>query len=462
MGNPRDPRFGYGGQRPVPTNPQAGRGAPARRVPVPPPAQPPRPAPARGSTGVYSIRAGARPGIRAAPARPPYPVRPVRYQPVPPVRYQAVPARHQVGAPPRAVPAAQWQMATPMPYRTPISGPYSPPYGYPGWNPRQPPSRNGNAAVIALVLLIVALLTLLLGLSVVYVSGTTDTGAGRTTEVFGPTGLTSTTSETVTTTTTTAATTTTSAFGTTSSATTPTGTAALQGNPLYANPTSGLIRQACNAVGWPADSASGKRFFDSVTPCLDRAWGTALNAAGLEYREPTVVVPAGTRISNPCGSVDLASENVAAFYCPANETLYMPPQGLQVSRYGNQPAIYLAVFAHEYGHHVQMVSGILSAGNRLERQYGRQSERGLEASRRSELQAQCFSGLFFRSVSDTGGQFTRADYPTVLDDQERGDPPGSLRTHGTFQHSQGWWNTGYQRGQLAPCNTWAASSSDVA
>ena len=187
-----------------------------------------------------------------------------------------------------------------------------------------------------------------------------------------------------------------------------------------------------------------------------------MRAAGLEYRAPTVLVPTGSRISSPCGSTNLETENVAAFYCSSNEALYMPPKGLNVDRYGNQPAIYLAVFAHEYGHHVQLVSGILTAQGRIENLSGRTSEAGLESSRRLELQAQCFSGLFVKSVSDTGGQFTSADYRTVYEDQERGNRPGALRDHGTYAHSQGWWDTGYQSNRLARCNTWAASSGDVA
>jgi predicted metalloprotease len=310
--------------------------------------------------------------------------------------------------------------------------------------------------VVLLLATIVVLVAVILGSAVLYLGTrdtTTDTGiGGEVSPTITPGNSTASTSGT-----TTSTTSTTSAPGAT-----PTGTAALQGNPLFANPNAGLITQACNADGWPSNSTAGKRFFDSITPCLDRAWSAALTGAGISYRAPTVLVPTGTRLSSPCGVTDLSQENVAAFYCPTNETLYMPPQGLQVNRYGNQPVIYLAVFAHEYGHHVQLVTGILDASSRFERQYGRSSTRGLEMSRRTELQAQCFGGMFTRSVSDTGGQFTRADYRTAYEDQERGDPPGESRTHGTNAHAQGWWNTGYQTNRLARCNTWSASSTDVA
>ncbi|WP_156485763.1 neutral zinc metallopeptidase [Tsukamurella pseudospumae] len=473
MGNPYDPR-GRGYPRPgTPAGPP-----PPRRVPVPPPAQAPRPAPAHGLSGQYRISAGVR--RPTVPPRPAGPVRPYApsYGPgaarpgvprpqVAQPAYRPVPQRPVPAAPPRVVPPAQWSM--PAPYRGPAGNGapvgYGRPVGYgaPAWAPVPPVRSGGGPWVAVLVVAIVVLIALLLGVAVLALAGrsTVDTGASPTGAPGGPV----TTSE-ATSTTPAAATRTTSQRGTTGSSvsagSTPTGTAALQGNPLFANANAGLPTQPCTATGWPSDSAAGKRFFDSVAPCLDRAWQSATEGAGLSYRKPTVLVPSGTKLSSPCGTTDLATENVAAFYCPSNETLYMPPSGLEVDRYGNQPVIYLSVFAHEYGHHVQRVTGILAAEVRLERQYGRTSDRGLEVSRRTELQAQCFSGMLVKSVSDTGGQFTSRDYRTAFEDQERGDQPGSDRDHGTSAHAQGWWNTGYQTNRLARCNTWAASSNDVA
>ncbi|WP_220659394.1 MULTISPECIES: neutral zinc metallopeptidase [Tsukamurella] len=453
MGYPQDPSGGRGGQ-----------GQRRPYAPVPPPPRAPRPAPVRGATGQYRVAARPRPTTPPPPAWvPPQQQRPVapQYRPVPAPR-RTVPA-----APPRAVPHQQWSMPAAAPYRMP-AGPRQPVRsGYPqanwqqpawqqaAWAPR-PPAKADNTWLIMLLIAIVVLIALVLAGSVLFLNGRTGTDAGGTT--YPGTSTVETTTTTLGTTTTSAATTSSGGIGTT-----PTGTAALQGNPLYANPSTGLITQPCNAVGWPSDSTAGQRFFDSISPCLDRAWGAAMRAANLTYRAPTVLVPTGQLISSPCGMTNLATENVAAFYCPSNETLYMPPKGLQVDRYGNKPVIYLAVYAHEYGHHVQRVSGIITAQTRIERQNGRTSALGLESSRRLELQAQCFSGLFVKSVSDTGGQFTRADYRTAYEDQERGDRPGDPnRTHGTLAHSQGWWDTGYQSNRLARCNTWSATSNDVA
>lgn len=471
-----------------PRDPNGGRSAPRPYAAVPPPAAP-RPAPVRGATGQYRVAARPRP-VPAPGPRPGRAYRPPSAAPRPQYRPVPAPRRTVPAAPPRAVPHRQWSMPAAAPYPRP-GAPTAGPTGYPrpgapgyprpgapagrpvpmpqpypggpqwqqpygaqsAWAPRPPASSGSSAWLIVVLVAVVVVIALVLAGSVLSIASRTGTESGATEYP-----RTTTTEQTRTTT---ARTTTTTSTAPTSGST-PTGTAALQGNPLFANARTALPGQPCTATGWPSDNSAAERFFASVTPCLERAWRPVVEGAGLDFRAPSLLVPSGSRISSPCGVTDLDTEDVAAFYCSSNETMYMPPKGLYPERYGNQPVIYLAVFAHEYGHHVQLISGIMRAGKLLERQYGRSSDRGLEASRRLELEAQCFSGLFIKSVSDTGGQFTSADYRTVYADQERGDKPGNPRDHGTVAHYQGWWNTGYQSNRVAQCNTWTAASSDVA
>lgn len=75
-----------------------------------------------------------------------------------------------------------------------------------------------------------------------------------------------------------------------------------------------------------------------------------------------------------------------------------------------EPLKYLSVFSHEFGHHVQEVTGILDEANRRERRVGRDSPAGLESSRRTELQAQCFAGMFIDFIVDSRGPYTRSDF----------------------------------------------------
>jgi predicted metalloprotease len=153
---------------------------------------------------------------------------------------------------------------------------------------------------------------------------------------------------------------------------------------------------------------------------------------------------------------------VAAFYCSEDNTLYMPFGGLQTDMYGAHPGVYLAVLAHEYGHHVQAMSGVLGAYGQARYDAGVDSEAGLELSRRLELQAQCFSGMFL-AASYGRGSVDDNILNEARTSQDRGDHnPGMPRDHGTDQHAIAWWEQGAQLNRTFQCNTWLSPPEDVA
>jgi predicted metalloprotease len=126
---------------------------------------------------------------------------------------------------------------------------------------------------------------------------------------------------------------------------------------------------------------------------------------------------------------------VAAFYCSQNETLYMPFEGLQTKEHGNRPGVYLALFAHEYGHHVQALSGMTDVYWDKRYEAGTDSAAGLELSRRFELQAQCFSGMYLGSTVNRGGDVGQPMYRDAWQTQNRGDHGGGPRDHGSDAHA---------------------------
>lgn len=230
---------------------------------------------------------------------------------------------------------------------------------------------------------------------------------------------------------------------------TPTGEQSLSGNPIYQ--AGGMTKQVCAPPGWPSDGPAGQAFYATSKTCLENAWRPLFERVRLEYDAPKVIVPTGASVSSPCGSMD--GKDYAAFYCNANQAIYMPIQTLQE---GAVPLIYLSVFAHEFGHHVQQLTGTLSESWERERAAGINTPAGLELSRRLELQAQCYSGLFVETAVDSGGPFTRADVGPVLD---RYGNTGA-DTHGNAEHRQSWWTRGMQN-QIGLCDTWSASSAEV-
>ncbi|WP_433713071.1 neutral zinc metallopeptidase [Nocardia sp. CA-084685] len=236
--------------------------------------------------------------------------------------------------------------------------------------------------------------------------------------------------------------------------------AKLGDNPLFSDTDNGLINIDCDYPSWAATAAAAQRFFEAAAACLDKKWRPAVQGSNLPFSSPNVRAPARAQDeSSPCTS---SGGNYAAFYCSANHTIYMPLDHIQAEKYGNDVVIYLAVFAHEYGHHVQAISGMTQQMNTERSAAGTRSARGLELSRRMELQAQCFSGMYVgTSVYD--GAFSDAQGARATKDTYgRGDKQGDARDHGTGQNAGDWFTQGYKADRTSQCNTWLASADQVA
>lgn len=232
-------------------------------------------------------------------------------------------------------------------------------------------------------------------------------------------------------------------------------------NPLFVGEF-GAPPVSCTLRRWQTTPAAAAAFFKSALPCLDAAWQPVMQRAGLPFFTPAVQFPKGTNWSSPCGQVAGGNGVVAAFYCGENHTLYMPFAGLQTELYGARPGVYLALFAHEYGHHVQSMSGVMDAYAQARYEAGVDTAPGLELSRRLELQAQCFSGMFLASTYGRGSV-----NDNILEEartsQDRGDHnAGQPRDHGTDAHTSSWWEQGAQKNLTYQCNTWKSPARDVA
>ncbi|PRX44184.1 hypothetical protein B0I33_11262 [Prauserella shujinwangii] len=233
----------------------------------------------------------------------------------------------------------------------------------------------------------------------------------------------------------------------------------LADHPLLRDPEAGLQNLACHLPAWRSDQASAEAFFTAARRCLDAAWRPLLEHYDLPFSSPELHFPKRSSFQTECGTIQVGIAT-AAYYC--ENDLYVPFAGLQTDQYGDSPGVYLALFAHEYGHHVQELAGIMDAA--WERIYavGQDSPAGQEMSRRKELQAQCFSGMFLGSHVERGGSITREMYENAWRDQDtRGDDTSGTHDHGSNAHYAGWWRTGAVHNRIAQCNTFAAAPADV-
>ena len=203
----------------------------------------------------------------------------------------------------------------------------------------------------------------------------------------------------------------------------------------------------------------------AVENSLTDYWGDEL---GSDFQPEQALVTFTDSVNTGCGG---ATSDVGPFYCPADASIYLDtdffdevlerglggPDGEFVEYY---------VLAHEYGHHIQNLTGQMG---KVKTQQGEQSD-----AVRLELQADCYAGMWAKAATSTEdaqgevliSELTDEDIKLALeaaasvgDDRIQKKTQGQVNkeswTHGSAAMREKWFRVGFDQGSLSACDTFA-------
>ena len=232
----------------------------------------------------------------------------------------------------------------------------------------------------------------------------------------------------------------------------------LQGN-LQSN-----VQEPAPSAGQPGDRDEGREFVARVLGSTERTWGEIFQRGGKPYVEPKLVLFSG-QVQSACGFAQAAA---GPFYCGQDQKVYIDLSFYRELRDrfkapGDFAQAY--VIAHEVGHHVQNLLGIM---NKVQTRQQRVSEREANAlSVRRESQADCLAGIWAsfanreRKILEQGDLEEGLNAAAMIGDdmlQKRSQgyvvPEGF--THGSSEQRMRWFRAGIQTGDLKQCDTFSA------
>jgi uncharacterized protein len=209
----------------------------------------------------------------------------------------------------------------------------------------------------------------------------------------------------------------------------------------------------------PAVPDETREFVAVVLADTEDTWNALFRQMDRTYREPTLVLFSGT-VQSGCGFAQSAS---GPFYCPRDGKLYLDTSFFdQLSRSFGAPGDFAQayVIAHEVGHHVQNLLGILPQVEAAQQQVGREDANRLQVM--VELQADCFAGIWAHHADRSRGLLERGDIEEGLsaaaaigDDrlqrQSQGYVVPDAFTHGSSTQRVQWFKRGLEQGTPAAC-----------
>jgi uncharacterized protein len=225
-------------------------------------------------------------------------------------------------------------------------------------------------------------------------------------------------------------------------------------------------------VGKPSDDMG--RFVSTIVGNINREWTDIFAQDGRTYRKPILVL---YNQATPAACGGVARSAMGPFYCPEDQKVYLDTNffkeienrfhGCEVGSTSCRFA-QAYVIAHEIGHHVQNLLGILPKVQQQQQELDKPEANRLQV--RVELQADCLAGVWARHENE---RLQKEGKPPLV---EPGDVEAALQTasaigddtlqrratgrvvpdsftHGTSEQRQRWFSTGFREATVAACNT---------
>jgi uncharacterized protein len=230
-------------------------------------------------------------------------------------------------------------------------------------------------------------------------------------------------------------------------------------------------------TGTPQDQMG--RFVSKVLGSTELQWKQVFASDGKIYRPPVLVLYRGATHAS-CGGE--AQSAMGPFYCPADRKVYLDTSffdqiatrfhGCDVGSKACQSS-QAYVIAHEIGHHVQNLLGILPKAQQAQRAAGSKAEANY-IQVQVELQADCLAGVWANRQNEMLRSEGRPPFiepgdweaalrtaaaigDDTLQKRARGYVVPDSFTHGTSEQRQRWINAGFRSGSVSSCNTFAAA-----
>ncbi len=207
-----------------------------------------------------------------------------------------------------------------------------------------------------------------------------------------------------------------------------------------------------------------RNFLSRVVGGTEAVWAEVLPAqTGVRYAPATLVIYDGATRSG-CGG---ARSAMGPFYCPIDKKVYLDTsffRDMKTKYGGGGEFAYAYVVAHEIGHHVQDLLGVLGKVDEAKQRVSQTQANALSV--RVELQADCLAGVWAANANQKWRILEQGDIERALataqaigDDRlqtaARGYAVPDSFTHGSSAMRQQWLTTGLKSGQVNSCNTFA-------